>query len=222
MTIVADYFAPYSRANTFRARRFQLFRRLVEDTLDAKGSCRILDVGGTSEYWRTYGDELLSPRVDVTLLNLSADGNDPAFRHVAGNACDMSEYADGSFDIVHSNSVIEHVGQWPAMVAMAREVRRLAPVYFVQTPSFWFPIEPHFRTAFMQYLPDPIRISMFLGKARGFSGRAEDIGEATRLSQHAILLVARQMQFLFPDARIERERVLGLTKSYIAIRESRP
>jgi hypothetical protein len=106
-----------------------------------------------------------------------------------------------TFDIVHSNSVIEHVGDWPKMLSMAQEVRRLAPAYFVQTPNYWFPIEPHYKLPLVQYLPNSIR--------RAVTGDDPD---------RIRLLSARQMRRLFADASLWRERVFGMTKSLVAVR----
>jgi hypothetical protein len=134
----------------------------------------------------------------------------------------MSDIADDQFDVAHSNSVIEHVGQWPAMERMASEIRRISPAYFVQTPAFWFPMEPHARTLFLHMLPEPMKISMMLRRKRGFWSKASNVGDATRSVQSAHLLDYRQVCYLFPDAKVHREKMFGLTKSYIAMRAQHP
>ena len=141
--VQVKHFRPDGLDNRFRANRFRLFRKLVDKVLDDKKTCRILDVGGAVEYWTRFGSGLIGARVEVCVLNLTASPTSfPGLRAIAGDARHMEQFADLSFDIVHSNSVIEHVGRWSDMISMANEVRRLAPRYFVQTPYFWFPIEP--------------------------------------------------------------------------------
>lgn len=209
-----------SRSNRFRSRRIALFNELVTGIIARKGRCTILDVGGTHEYWQAFGDAMDWPRVSITLLNLSrtAEPDTASISQVVGNACDMSGYGDNAFDIVHSNSVIEHVGLWGQMEAMAREVRRVAPAYFVQTPSYWFPVEAHSRFPFLQFMPEPLKVSLIMRRRLGYWPKAEDVGEATRIAHSAILLHKRQMHHLFPDAEIVSEKVFLLTKSYMAIK----
>ena len=156
-----------------------------------------------------------------TVINLDVEDRDEspfAVRH--GNACTLSEYADDSFDVVHSNSVIEHVGHWPQMMQMAREVRRLAPAYFVQTPNFWFPIEPHYQAALFHYLPEIVRAKLLLKKRYGFRGPCPTFAEAMCCVQSINLLSESGLRDLFPDAQIDRERCCGLTKSLTAWRFS--
>ena len=209
-----------SQDNPYRAKRIGLFNALVTETIARKGTCRILDVGGTHEYWRAFGNVIDWPNVHITLLNLSRteEPDTASIVQTIGNACDMREHADGAFDVVHSNSVIEHVGLWDNMAAMAGEVRRVAPAYFVQTPSYWFPIEAHSRFPFLQFLPEPLKVSLIMRRRLGYWSRAEDVGEATRTAHSAILLHRRQMAYLFPDAEIVSEKAYGLTKSYMAIK----
>ncbi|MGX1096946.1 class I SAM-dependent methyltransferase [Amorphus sp. MBR-141] len=214
--------APHSAGNRFRARRFALFRALLDEVLaglPAGETCRVLDIGGTAGYWDAFGADLPWERLSVTLTNLTAqDTQGSPVRSVVGDARSMPEFADGSFHIVHSNSVIEHVGRWRDMKAMAGEVRRLARAYFVQTPYFWFPIEPHARTPFVQFLPEPLRYRLFMTRRNGFYAKATDVSHAMDMIQDANLLDRSQMRALFPDADIRAERAFGLIKSLIAIR----
>jgi Methyltransferase domain len=213
-------YAPlYDVENRFRVRRFKLFETIVNQVLADKGTCRILDLGGTPKYWETFGADLVWDRVKVCTLNVTfSKTSHSGITTMVGDARDVSGFHDFSFDIVHSNSVIEHVGRWDDMASMAKEVRRLAPRYFVQTPYFWFPIEPHARFPLLHWMPESLRYRILLKRTCGFWERRPDVGAATKAIQSALLLDKGQMQFLFPDAQIIAERFLGLTKSLVAIR----
>jgi hypothetical protein len=129
-------------------------------------------------------------------------------------------FGDNAFDMVHSNSVLEHVGDWPRMMLFAQEVRRLAPCYFVQTPNFWFPVEPHFMCPFFHWMPEMTRARLLTRVSLGNHPRASDIGAALRSVQSARLLNRAAFGFLFPDARIITERFCLLPKSLIACRDA--
>jgi hypothetical protein len=213
------YAQPSSLPYRFRSRRFATVRALIERSLAETGRCRILDLGGTERYWDISGSLLEHPGIAIDLVNLDVCAvRRTCFRSLAGDASDLGGLADGSYDLVHSNSVIEHVGTWDRMMKMADNVRRLAPRYYVQTPNFWFPLEPHFRTPFFHWLPEQVRYRIFMSKSLGFRGKAPSVDAAMRSLQGACLLDRRQMQALFPDADIRRERVMGLTKSWMAVR----
>ncbi|WP_375461788.1 class I SAM-dependent methyltransferase [uncultured Enterovirga sp.] len=205
--------------NAFRRRRFAAFLALVDDVVRERGRCRVLDLGGGVSYWLGLEQAWRDRPVHVTLVNLASEPvPDGRFESLAGDACSLPDYPDDAFDIVHSNSVIEHVGSWSNKKRMAAEVRRLAPRYFVQTPNYWFPIEPHFRTPAIHWLPRPWQRRLVMRSALGFHPRAESLDEADRILADASLLDGREMAELFPDGRILRERFCGLTKSLIAIR----
>ena len=213
-------YAPlYSAENRFRVQRFRLFTTIIHQVLADKGMCSILDLGGTPRYWEEFGSHLDWDRVKVCTLNVSPlETAHPGIAAIVGDARDVSGFQDLSFDVVHSNSVIEHVGRWDDMASMAKEVRRLAPRYFVQTPYFWFPIEPHARYPVLHWMPESWRYRILMKRTCGFWKQRSDVGSATKAIQSALLLDKRQLQFLFPDAQVISERFFGLTKSLIAIR----
>jgi hypothetical protein len=206
-------------ANSFRQARFKRLLAVVDDILAKQEACRILDVGGWTTYWQFLEPLWRDRPIHITLVNLTdAPTPDERYSSLTGDARDLSQLRDSSFDLVHSNSVIEHVGLWRDQCRMANEVRRLAPRYFVQTPNFWFPVEPHLRTPFIHWLPMPWRAAIVRLRACGYYPRAESYGQARDIIDDARLLDAQAMAVLFPDAVIERERVVGLTKSLMAIR----
>ncbi len=211
-------FAPTIDTNRFRRARFRILVDHINLNLSGRSRIRVLDIGGTKGFWLGVRDLWQHLPLEITIVNLGAAAvDDPPFLVRDGNACSLS-YADNSFDLVHSNSVIEHVGVWKNMAAMAGEIRRLAPHYFVQTPNFWFPVEPHYRTLFFQWYPEVVRAQMLMRKKRGFRARETDLGSAMENVQSVCLLTAAQMHRLFPDGRLEREKFFGLTKSLVMIR----
>jgi ubiquinone/menaquinone biosynthesis C-methylase UbiE len=207
--------------NLYRKRRFRLFCSLLDELSILHRPIRILDIGGTASYWRALAPLWSDRSCDITIVNLESETADDGDLHIrAGDACAL-EYADNSFDVVHSNSVIEHVGHWEAMTRMADEVRRLAPRYFLQTPNFWFPVEPHYRRLFFHWYPEIVRARMLASRRHGFR-KATDLGDAMRNIQTVNLLGRTELGTLFPDAEIVRERIGPLTKSLIALRRSAP
>ncbi|WP_292897116.1 methyltransferase domain-containing protein [Nitratireductor sp.] len=216
------YRDPESLEFNFRARRFQRIRRLIEDALDEKQQINILDLGGTEEYWQIGADFLNQHRhrLKITLLNLEAEEVEDKgiFEAFAGDAADPKLLQGERFDLVHSNSVVEHMGSWDRMLRFAENSKRLSRRYFVQTPNFWFPFEPHFRLPGFQYLPRSIQVSLVQRFQLGFFPRTPDRAEACTLVRHNTLISAAQMQRLFDDGNIVFEKFAFLNKSIMAIR----
>ncbi len=208
-------------SNYFRGRRFALIEQKIRAIAVAKGTCRIIDVGGRVEYWNPILPTLNEVGAKITVVNLEKTQPKPGplFDFAFGNACDLNGYADKSFDFAHSNSLIEHVGQWPQMQRCAAEIRRVATAYYVQTPYLWFPIEPHFRAPFFAWLPEQTRARILMRFDLGYIGRAATLDQAMSDVQSINLLDHAQMRGLFPDAAISFERALGLPKSMIACRD---
>jgi 2-polyprenyl-3-methyl-5-hydroxy-6-metoxy-1,4-benzoquinol methylase len=144
--------------------------------------------------------------VDVTRAN---------FTSVAGDAADLSRYAAASFDVVLSNSVIEHVETYERQAAMASEVQRVGRRFFVQTPNRWFPLEPHFLFPFFQFLPLEMRVLLLGRFDLGWHKRVRDKRAARAEVLSIRLMSGAELRRLFPGATMYRERFLGVTKSFV-------
>jgi ubiquinone/menaquinone biosynthesis C-methylase UbiE len=219
-----DYYAnEKSLGSRLRRRRFAVVRSMLAELAERRSPIRILDIGGTELYWRPFLKDIEVLDCEITLVNLTeAKVSHPCFSAITGDATGLS-FPDNAFDFVHSNSTIEHVGRWPQMQAMAREVRRLAPSYYLQVPNFWFPVEPHFRAPFFHWLPEQMRVRILMRFGLGYGGRRrETVDEAMAALQSSQLLDVRQLRALFPDAEIRKERVFGFAKSLMAVRQEKP
>jgi Methyltransferase domain len=208
-------------SNYFRGRRFALIEQKIRSIAAAKGSCRIIDIGGRVEYWNPILPTLNEVGAKITVVNLEKTQPKPGpmFDFAFGNACDLNDYAEKSYDFAHSNSLIEHVGRWEEIRRCANEIRRVASSYYVQTPYLWFPVEPHFRAPFFAWLPEQTRARILMRFDLGYIGKAATLDQAMKDVQSINLLDHAQMKDLFPDAAITLERVLGLPKSMIACRD---
>jgi hypothetical protein len=219
MRKLADEHQAASFMNSFRSRRFAAFAQLVDELKERQSRpVRILDIGGTVNFWEKRG---WAGRDDVEIVLVNLEAEESAYGNIearAGDATDLRELPDQSFDIVFSNSVIEHLETYERQAAMAAEVRRLAPLYWVQTPNFWFPVEPHFLAPAWHWLPVSARIALLRRRRWGWRGPCPDPVEARSLVREIRLMRGSEVRRLFPDATIRPERVGPLVKSFVAVR----
>jgi hypothetical protein len=114
--------------------------------------------------------------------------------------------------------VIEHLFTFEAQARMAAEVRRVAKAHWVQTPNFWFPMEPHFLLPGWQWLPEDTRVAIVRRRGVGWNGRCRDPGFAREIVQQHRLMRRGELARLFPESTIVPERFCGMVKSWIAVR----
>jgi hypothetical protein len=176
----------------------------------------VLDLGGTVEYWLRAP---VRPR-SVHLVNLEKPPVEPPpdwIRIDVADACKPpSGVLDSGYDLVYSNSVIEHVGGHDRRMAFAETVRRAAPEHWVQTPYRYFPVEPHWVCPFMQYLPLWMRARLGLHWPLVHTPHADLDGSITAQLQVELLDIT-QMRHYFPSSDLVFDRMLGLVKSVVAV-----
>ena len=195
----------------FRRQRMRRFLREFSIT----SQTRILDIGGTPDCW-----ELIEVRPRVTMLNTPRAKDDlhGAASWVAGDGRALP-FRDGAFDIVFSNSVIEHVGNAASQERFAREVARVGRTYWVQTPNRWFPVEQHLLTPIVHWLPASWqraivpRFTVWAAVMRVSADRRRFYLD--HYLSDVKLLSAGELRRLFPGAQLIRERFCGWTKSLI-------
>ncbi len=210
---IADVNNDKAFINRLRRGRFALFQSLMSRL---PRPLRILDVGGEPGFWRTMGFAEFGD-VDITLINVHQwEAVQPPFRNVWGDARDMRQFHDGEFDVVFSNSVIEHVGTFDDQRRMANEVQRVGKRYFVQTPNKYFPLEPHFFFPGFQFLSIQARTWLVQHFALGWFPRIPDHDKARREVEQIRLLTQTDVQQLFPKATLVPERVAGVAVGFVA------
>ena len=220
-----DYSNPSSLGSRFRRKRFKHIEELVQQILSVKEECIILDIGGTAQYWSLMGPELLR-KCSVTVLNLEKPrGSNPkknvpkdgVFKFVYGDGRDLNNIDDNQYDIAHSNSVIEHVGKLSDMQRFVNELTRVGKYFYIQTPNFWFPIEPHYCVPFIHWLPVIVRAKLLTKWNIGFHKKYPSLSAAYDYAEFINLIDQSVLKCILPGAYFRQEKILFFTKSLIAV-----
>jgi SAM-dependent methyltransferase len=177
-----------ARARRRRHERFFALTRLPRDA-------RVLDVGCGA-----LGLRALEPELDITGVDLAERPDYPG-PFVRADASAGLPFADDEFDLVYCSSVIEHVPR-VRRAAFAAELRRVGRGWFVQTPAYSFPLEPHSLLPGAHWLPLRIRRPYW---SLGAAGEWEEIQ----------LLRRAEMEALFGPALPERAG--PLVKSWVCV-----
>ncbi len=202
---------PLSISSRLRRHRFEALLRAFPDLADMS----VVDLGGRPSMWQQLP---VRPR-RVVCVNFEAhESPGDWLLTVQGDACDFPAIERlGPFDLAFSNSTIEHVGGHARRVEFANAIRSLASRYWVQTPNRYFPVEPHAVFPAFQFLP--IRLRASVARRWPLSPLGND-GDLIDEILSIELLSATDLRFYFPEARIWRERVAGLTKSLSAYHDA--
>ena len=191
---------PLARVAEPVARRARAARhaRFLALTGADRRALRIVDVGCGA-----LGLRALAPALDVTGVDVVDRPSYPG-PFVRADATRRLPFAAGTFDLAYSSSVVEHLARQDR-AAFARELRRVARGWWVQTPAFSFPVEPHALLPGAHWLPVPARRAYWrLGAAGGW----EEIA----------LLRRRELAALLPGSELLAERAGPLVKSWVAFR----
>jgi SAM-dependent methyltransferase len=196
----------------FITRRLKQFVEMFPDIKNLS----VLDVGGTPLNWDVVVGFLGAKPKKLVLANLKVK-NSPDYKIIAGDARCMP-FKDGEFDLVFSNSVIEHVGTPENQRKYASECLRIGKKIYIQTPKYFF-IEPHIVTPFIHWLPRDW-VGYYL--IRYFTFR----GWVSRPSRKQIeeklpfirLVSENELKEFFPGCEIITERFLFMPKSFMIIK----
>jgi SAM-dependent methyltransferase len=196
-----------------RHRKWALFCQ----TFPPDPALKILDVGFAEDEFSTT-DNYLEKHFPY-LENVTALGFAPATRFSSkyprvNTVCydgDNFPFADQSFDVVWSNAVVEHVGDFDRQVRFLSEIRRVGRRCFVTTPNRYFPFEVHTRIPLLHYLPKPTFDAILRQVGKGdFAGDYMHLSSERRFRDSLAAAGFRDFQF-------HRNRLAGFVVDFVAI-----
>jgi len=217
------------RFRGLRARYRQKRGEIFKQHLKPKEGDFILDLGGEDG---AYINQLLPFTTNVYIADINAEklkrSAQKGYKTIQLNESGKIPVEDGYFDIIFCSSVIEHVTVDKKDVEsiqtnkafrnlalkrqkkLAEEIERAGKSYFVQTPYKYFPLESHSRLPFiLVLLPRKLQIKIIKFFRKFWFARTTPDWN---------LLTVKDLKFLFPGARIIKERAFFLTKSLMAIK----
>jgi SAM-dependent methyltransferase len=189
---------------------------LFIDALRPQPDALVLDVGVTSDQRfaeSNYFEQMYPYPHRITCVG-TEDGSHlvtqyPGLTYRSVRPHEPLPFADGTFDIVFSNAVVEHVGAHADQARFLSEICRVGRAFFVTTPNRWFPFEHHTGLPLLHYLPAAAHRALLRHtRYRYWSDE-----------QHLNILTARRLAGLFPrDAAVEVRpvRLFGLPANLVA------
>jgi len=199
-----------SLGNKFRKKRFSFFLKKF-DSLNKP--ITLLDIGGKINFWENRG---LAGNNDykITVLNIEKEkSNYSNINCLIGDATNLNQFKNKSFDIVHSNSVIEHLYNFENQKKMVSEIMRVGKKHIVQTPNKYFFLEPHYLLPFFDIIPKKLKY-FILTKTKLSRLKKWDKKFASQYIEEIRLLSLKEMKELFPNSKIYFEKFLGMNKSF--------
>jgi len=190
---------------------------------------KILDLGG---YDGVFMDKIstVCNDLDITISDIDKNALEIAkskgYKTIHMDGSVIFPFADNEFDLIFCNSVIEHVtipktdvwmkqknkkfesDSFKFQSLFAKEIRRCAKHYFVQTPHKYFIIESHTWFPFVGYFSHN-SIICIVSVLNKFWIKKSD--------PDWYLLSGKQMKELFPNAQIFTTKKIGFPKEIIAI-----
>lgn len=202
-----------SISNKLRKKRFEFFE---DYSSKLKKPLHILDLGGSDYHWRN-SNFANNKDYRITLVNIE-NQNLKGLNNISFIKLDVSGlgyFRDREFELVYSNSLIEHLPSFDDQKKLAEEIMRIGMHYFVQTPNFNFPIEPHFLFPFFQYLSDETKVKLLMKHQLGWYEKQSSRDEALKLARSINMLNKNKLMQIFPGGKIIPEKYFALTKSFI-------
>lgn len=201
-----------------RRRKLELFNRIMKPS----GQMKVLDIGAEINPDGDRGLQLIDSypwKNNLCAVNLSSEHISmikqyyPEIEATVGDACKLP-WPDKHFDVVYSNAVIEHVGDFEKQKKMASEIMRVGKRWFVTTPNRWYPFEFHLRLPFVTWLPG----NSYLKVGKLVSYNHVQKRYSFGINQNGLrLLSAKEMRRLFPTSKIIKQRITFMTETLVAI-----
>ncbi len=211
-----SFFTRLSRIS--RQRKLALFNSVFRPTKQM----RILDVGAETNPDSDRGLQLIDSylwKSNITAVNLSKEHisrikkRHPQITAVVADVCELP-WPDKYFDIVYSNAVIEHVGDFTRQKQMADEIMRVGKRWFVATPNRWYPFEFHLRLPLVTWLA---------GEAYLYAACVVRYNHVHMRYTFANpkadfkLMSLKEMKSCFPRSRIVKQRITFMAETLIAV-----
>ena len=124
-----------------------------------------------------------------------------------------TNFKDMSFDIVHSNATLEHVGSYNNQIAFVKEALRISKNHvFIQTPNRFYPIDFHTNLPLIHWLPKKIhrKILRFIGL--NFYSTEENLN---LLSKSNLINICKKLDI--KNFKIIKHKLLFMTSNLILV-----